>query len=362
MLDGELYVLGRIGDSMKIRGRTVFVEDVEAQVNAAEGIASRKVGRARPAPTARATRWPRSSRRKRGAWVDESHDPRGRGRRRRPGQGARQPAAHDPAHVQRQAAPAPDVAGPAQRLDAGRGRLLERRPARRGCARARPTGIADPGVERFRDRVARADRPLRRRRSSRRRRPSAGSRARRSRQLGREGLFRERWAGGDHGDAGKAVLICEELGRARHAAASASASASSSRPCWPRCAASADRRAAGADRGRARRPRRSAASRRAERANGSDLASVETTAAARDATAGGSRARSATSRSAPSPTSRSCWPASRTRARRRSRPSLTLFARAAQRLHGDRAPAGRRDAQPGDGDAARSTRTSRTAT
>ena len=35
-LDGELYVLGRIGDSMKIRGRTVFVEDVEAQVAAAE--------------------------------------------------------------------------------------------------------------------------------------------------------------------------------------------------------------------------------------------------------------------------------------------------------------------------------------
>ena len=52
--------------------------------------------------------------------------PRGRGRRRRPGQGARQPAAHDPAHLQRQAAPAADVEGPAQRLDAGRGRLHQR--------------------------------------------------------------------------------------------------------------------------------------------------------------------------------------------------------------------------------------------
>jgi len=31
--------------------------------------------------------------------------------------------------------------------------------------------------------------------------------------LGGEGLFRERWSGGDHGDAGKGVLVCEELGR-----------------------------------------------------------------------------------------------------------------------------------------------------
>ncbi len=32
MLDGELYVLGRIGDSLKVRGRTVWVEDMEAAV------------------------------------------------------------------------------------------------------------------------------------------------------------------------------------------------------------------------------------------------------------------------------------------------------------------------------------------
>ena len=42
MLDGELYVLGRIGDSVKVRGRTVFVEDVEAKVFSVDGIPKRK--------------------------------------------------------------------------------------------------------------------------------------------------------------------------------------------------------------------------------------------------------------------------------------------------------------------------------
>ena len=142
MLDGELFVLGRIGDSMKIRGRTVFVEDVEAQVNATEGIASRKVVVLAGADGSRNT-LAAIVEAKRGAWVDEvARDPRGRGRRRRPGQGARQPAAHDPAHLQRQAAPAPDVEGPAQRLDAGRGRLHQRqlRERRARCwPRASPT-------------------------------------------------------------------------------------------------------------------------------------------------------------------------------------------------------------------------------
>ncbi|HEX8647174.1 MAG TPA: AMP-binding protein [Thermoleophilaceae bacterium] len=31
LLDGELYVLGRLGDSLKVRGRQVFVEDLEAR-------------------------------------------------------------------------------------------------------------------------------------------------------------------------------------------------------------------------------------------------------------------------------------------------------------------------------------------
>ena len=61
MLDGELYVLGRIGDSVKVRGRTVFVEDVEAKVFPVDGIRKAQGGRAAGA-TARATRWPRSSR------------------------------------------------------------------------------------------------------------------------------------------------------------------------------------------------------------------------------------------------------------------------------------------------------------
>jgi acyl-CoA synthetase (AMP-forming)/AMP-acid ligase II len=35
---GELFVLGRLGDSIKVRGRTVFVEDVEARLASVEGI------------------------------------------------------------------------------------------------------------------------------------------------------------------------------------------------------------------------------------------------------------------------------------------------------------------------------------
>jgi acyl-CoA synthetase (AMP-forming)/AMP-acid ligase II len=35
---GELFVVGRLGDSIKVRGRTVFVEDVEARLATVEGI------------------------------------------------------------------------------------------------------------------------------------------------------------------------------------------------------------------------------------------------------------------------------------------------------------------------------------
>jgi acyl-CoA synthetase (AMP-forming)/AMP-acid ligase II len=38
LLDGELFVLGRLGDSVKIRGRTVFVEDVESRLASIDGI------------------------------------------------------------------------------------------------------------------------------------------------------------------------------------------------------------------------------------------------------------------------------------------------------------------------------------
>jgi fatty-acyl-CoA synthase len=36
--DGELYVLGRMGDSLKVRGRSIYVEDLEAVVRAATGL------------------------------------------------------------------------------------------------------------------------------------------------------------------------------------------------------------------------------------------------------------------------------------------------------------------------------------
>lgn len=38
VLDGQLYVFGRMGDSLKIRGRSVYVEDLEAKVVAATGL------------------------------------------------------------------------------------------------------------------------------------------------------------------------------------------------------------------------------------------------------------------------------------------------------------------------------------
>lgn len=42
LVDGELYVLGRLGDSMKVRGRTLFAEDLEAALGAA-GVPARRV-------------------------------------------------------------------------------------------------------------------------------------------------------------------------------------------------------------------------------------------------------------------------------------------------------------------------------
>lgn len=38
VLDGELFVVGRIGDSLKVRGRSVFAEDIEAQLARVEGV------------------------------------------------------------------------------------------------------------------------------------------------------------------------------------------------------------------------------------------------------------------------------------------------------------------------------------
>ncbi|MBW3668373.1 MAG: AMP-binding protein [Actinobacteria bacterium] len=45
VVDGQLYVLGRMGDSMKVRGRAVFAEDVEAVV-VAEGVPAGRVAAA----------------------------------------------------------------------------------------------------------------------------------------------------------------------------------------------------------------------------------------------------------------------------------------------------------------------------
>ena len=40
---GELYVLGRMGDSLKLRGRSVYVEDLDAKVATAAGLDKGKI-------------------------------------------------------------------------------------------------------------------------------------------------------------------------------------------------------------------------------------------------------------------------------------------------------------------------------
>ncbi|MGN6257342.1 MAG: AMP-binding protein [Solirubrobacterales bacterium] len=40
LLDGELFVVGRLGDAISARGRTVFAEDVETRLSAVEGVRS----------------------------------------------------------------------------------------------------------------------------------------------------------------------------------------------------------------------------------------------------------------------------------------------------------------------------------
>src|SRR5204862_2053266 len=53
--EGQLYVLGRLGDSMKVRGRTLFAEDLEAALGAVGVPASRVaalLGERRGRPTA----------------------------------------------------------------------------------------------------------------------------------------------------------------------------------------------------------------------------------------------------------------------------------------------------------------------
>jgi acyl-CoA synthetase (AMP-forming)/AMP-acid ligase II len=45
LLDGELFVIGRLGDALKVRGRAVFAEDVEAAL-VAEGLPARRIAAA----------------------------------------------------------------------------------------------------------------------------------------------------------------------------------------------------------------------------------------------------------------------------------------------------------------------------
>jgi acyl-CoA synthetase (AMP-forming)/AMP-acid ligase II len=70
LLDGELFVLGRMGDSTKIRGRSLYAEDVEARLAAIPGVPAGRVvvvfGQLDGLDTVAAV-----VERQRGAWVEE---------------------------------------------------------------------------------------------------------------------------------------------------------------------------------------------------------------------------------------------------------------------------------------------------
>ena len=322
MLDGELFVLGRIGDSMKIRGRTVFVEDVEAQVNATEGIASRKVVVLAGADGSRNT-LAAIVEAKRGAWVDEV---------------ARilEAEAGGDAQVKVLASPPRTI----QRTSSGKprrrlmwkdllngsmpGEVVFTNGSSETDVPVLSRGIGDPGVELFRDRVrALIDRyvsPLVDEAEAERRFPREAIE-----ELGREGLFRERWAGGDHGDAGKSALICEELARRGTGGVGVGVSVQLEAVLATlRRYGTTDELQALTEAG-ARRPHD-----RLHR----DAPSAPTAPTWRRSrrprcarpTAGGSRARSATSRSAPSPTSALVLAREQDTRTASIAPSLTLFA------------------------------------
>jgi acyl-CoA synthetase (AMP-forming)/AMP-acid ligase II len=69
LLDGELFVLGRMGDSTKVRGRSLYAEDVEASLAAIPGVPAGRVvvvfGRFEGLDTVAAV-----VERERGAWVE----------------------------------------------------------------------------------------------------------------------------------------------------------------------------------------------------------------------------------------------------------------------------------------------------
>jgi acyl-CoA synthetase (AMP-forming)/AMP-acid ligase II len=70
LLDGELFVLGRMGDSTKIRGRSLYAEDVEASLAAIPSVPAGRVvvvvfGRLDGVDTVAAV-----VERQRGAWVE----------------------------------------------------------------------------------------------------------------------------------------------------------------------------------------------------------------------------------------------------------------------------------------------------
>jgi fatty-acyl-CoA synthase len=215
LLDGELYVLGRIGDSVKVRGRTLFAEDIEARVAAAEEVSKGKVvvlagadGRRNVLVTL----------------VEAS-----------PGAWVRAVSQMLEADVGRDASIEIIVSPPQtiQRTSSGKPRRREmwkdylngsiagevvfsssheqtKPPPARQALLAR--GIADPALEEFRERIREQIElhvtPRVPAAERERRFPRATLTA-----LGGTGLLRERWTGGDHGDAGKAVLLAEELGR-----------------------------------------------------------------------------------------------------------------------------------------------------
>jgi alkylation response protein AidB-like acyl-CoA dehydrogenase/acyl-CoA synthetase (AMP-forming)/AMP-acid ligase II len=217
IVDGELYVLGRIGDSLKVRGRTVFVEDIEAQIAAADGISKGKVvvlagadgKRNMLAAVVEATR---------GAWV---HEVSRILEAEVGGEASIKIVASPPRTIQRTSSGKPrrrvmwkdfvNGSVPGELVfSTAEGQTEQEAP---DPLLARGGGMHEPEVEAYRMRVreivGRQVAPHVEAAERERRFPRAVIAS-----LGEERVLRERWVGSDHGDAGKAVLLAEELGRA----------------------------------------------------------------------------------------------------------------------------------------------------
>ncbi|HET8662298.1 MAG TPA: AMP-binding protein [Micromonosporaceae bacterium] len=233
LLDGELYVVGRLGDSVKVSGQSLFVEDIEMELVASGAISRRYAtvvaGMARGKPTVLV--------------VTE----RSLGDRAALAVSVIRTLAGDQAQVQVVQVPSGAILRTSSRKPRRRALWLAYvtgelpragEPAGTDTGRSATTGrSAAPPQAAEAPRLLFADGPFDERVEDRRKQVAAllreafEPRAEAAEtaglfpreilaDLGRSGLFRERWATPPYGDPGLGVVIAEESGRLGHASLS----------------------------------------------------------------------------------------------------------------------------------------------